>query len=71
MSNNTNRDFDSDLESILEEFSSYSDSLTGGRSAAPAAPSAPSGAPAEEAPPVPGRTEGDAQYYVDVSQLED
>lgn len=65
MSNTTN-DFNSDLEAILAEFSSYSDSLSGGaapkeEAKAPAPPP-----PAEDKPGADG-----AQYYVDVSQLED
>ena len=77
MSNTTN-DFNSDLEAILAEFSSYSDSLSGG-AARQETSKTPVRQPEDRAPEpsdtvspasdVKG-TDG-AQYYVDVSQLED
>ena len=65
MSNTTN-DFNSDLEAILAEFSSYSDSLSGGAAPKEAAKTPAPPPPAEDKPSTDG-----AQYYVDVSQLED
>ena len=61
MSNTTN-DFNSDLEAILAEFSSYSDSLSGGAAAKEAAKTPAPPPPAEDKPSADG-----AQYYVDVS----
>ena len=65
MSNTTN-DFNSDLEAILAEFSSYSDSLSGGAVPKEEAKTPVPPLPAEDKPSADG-----AQYYVDVSQLED
>ena len=65
MSNTTN-DFNSDLEAILAEFSSYSDSLSGGAAPKEEAKTPAPPPPAEDKPSADG-----AQYYVDVSQLED
>lgn len=65
MSNTTN-DFNSDLEAILAEFSSYSSSLSGDGAKPETAKT-----PAQPAAPANAGGKGDAQYYVDVSQLED
>ena len=63
MSNTTN-DFNSDLEAILAEFSSYSDSLSGGASKpeakTPAAPESEAAKPRESAGGAEGH--GGAQY---------
>ncbi len=65
MSNTTN-DFNSDLEAILAEFSSYSSSLSGDGAKPETAKT-----PAQPAAPANAGGKGGAQYYVDVSQLED
>ncbi len=74
----TNNNFDSDLEAILAEFSSYSSSISGSAPTPPETPAAPEkSAPEAEsafkaAPEsAPAAEDGGAEYYVDVSQLED
>lgn len=74
----TNNNFDSDLEAILAEFSSYSSSISGYAPTQPEAPAAPEESTADTAPAresaeesAPVNDDVGAEYYVDVSQLED
>lgn len=74
----TNNNFDSDLEAILAEFSSYSSSISGYAPTQPEAPAAPEESTADTAPAresaeesAPVNDDEGAEYYVDVSQLED
>ena len=74
----SNNDFNSDLEAILAEFASYSSNISGTPDApqesAKSAPKAdaPADSSAEAAPKAgaPAK-DGGAEYYVDVSRLED
>lgn len=74
----TNNNFDSDLEAILAEFSSYSSSISGSAPPQPETPAAPEKSAAEAAPVreraaerASANDDEGAEYYVDVSQLED
>ncbi len=74
----TNNNFDSDLEAILAEFSSYSSSISGYAPTQPEAPAVPEESTADTAPAresaeesAPVNDDEGAEYYVDVSQLED
>lgn len=74
----TNNNFDSDLEAILAEFSSYSSSISGSAPTPPDTPAAPEKSAVESTPvresaenSAPVSEDEGAEYYVDVSQLED
>lgn len=68
MSNNS--EFNSDLEAILAEFSSYSSSISGIEEQPASTPKSSSGSAPKSAAPVNDAEDDNAQYYIDMTPLE-
>lgn len=68
MSNNS--EFNSDLEAILAEFSSYSSSISGNEEQHASVPKSSNSSAPKAAAPVTGAEDDNAQYYIDMTPLE-
>ena len=68
MSNNS--EFNSDLEAILAEFSSYSSSISGNEEQPASVPKSSNSSAPKAAAPVTGAEDDNAQYYIDMTPLE-